>query len=624
MDTNNPDHRRGRGFRLRLPDVSPESAIGLIGRLFKDTGRHYWLGYTIASFFMLMVAATAALSAWIMKDLVNRIFIEHRADWLAYVSVVIVVVSVLRGIGAYGSTVTLARVGNSIVARTQRRLYDHFLALGMDYYNRVHPSDMVTRMSYNSEAVRNVLNTVMTSLGRDLASVIGLVAVMVVQSPTLAVVALVVGPLAANGVRRLVKRVRAIAKAELSSLSLIVSVMQETAQGIRIVKAFNLEPIMRRRMNEAIEAVRARSNKMNAVGARSGPLMESLGGLAVAGVTLWAGYAAIFHNQQPGVFTSFLTAILLAYEPAKRLANTRVQIERGLVAVRAMFDVLDLKPSMSANPEGPELKAEAGEIVFDKVTFAYARAKPVLRRLDLRILPGKRTALVGPSGAGKTTIINLIERYYDVAAGSITIDGQNIAGVRLASLRDQIALVSQDVILFRSSIRDNIRYGRPEATDAEVEEAARNAIAHDFIVATKKGYDTILDDGGPSLSGGQRQRIAIARAMIRNARIVLLDEATSSLDSESEHHVQLAFERLTKGRTTIVIAHRLSTVLSADRICVIVDGKVAEEGRHAELLAADNQYARLYRLQFEKHAEDNGKAIAGMADTDEPAGVVVA
>jgi len=433
-----------------------------------------------------------------------------------------------------------------------------------------------------------------------------------VQSPLMSLFALLIGPAAVIGVQRLVKRVRAIAKTELTSLSLIISVMQETAQGIRIVKAFNLEPIMRTRMQDAIEAVRQRANKMNNISARTGPLMETLGGFAVAGVTLWSGYAAIYYDQKPGAFMSFITAILLAYEPAKRLASTRVQIEQGLVGVRAMFKMLDLKPTMEVNADGPDLEAKAGEIVFEKVTFAYPPAKPVFRGFDLRLLPGKLTALVGPSGAGKTTIINLIERYYDVRAGRIVIDDQDIAKVRLASLRDQIALVSQDVVIFRASIRDNIRYGRPEATDAEIEETARNAMAHDFILATRLGYDTILDDGGPSLSGGQRQRIAIARAMVRNARIILLDEATSSLDSESEHHVQVAFERLTKGRTTIVVAHRLSTVLGADRICVIVDGKVVEEGRHAELIAANNQYARLYHLQFEKPGQGAGEA----ANTD--------
>ena len=385
--------------------------------------------------------------------------------------------------------------------------------------------------------------------------------------------------------------------------------MQETAQGIRIVKAFNLEPIMRERMNEAIEAVRQRSNKMNNISARTGPLMETLGGLAVAGVMLWSGYAAIYYDQKPGAFMSFITAILLAYEPAKRLANTRVQIEQGMVGVRAMFKILDTKPTMDANPDGPDLEAKAGEIVFEKVTFAYPRAKPVFRGFDLRLLPGKLTALVGPSGAGKTTIINLIERYYDVAAGRITIDGQDIAKVRLASLRDQIALVSQDVILFRASIRDNIRYGRPEATDAEVEEAARNAMAHDFIMATKDGYDTDPRRRRPvpfrRPAPAHRHR---PRHAPRMRRIILLDEATSSLDSESEHHVQVAFERLTKGRTTIVIAHRLSTVLGADQICVIVDGKVVEEGRHAELIAANNHYARLYHLQFEKHGQSTAEA----------------
>jgi ATP-binding cassette subfamily B protein len=590
-------------FRLKKPD--PESAVALIGRLLRDSGRKYALGYSIALLFMIMVAGSTAATAWIMQDVVNQVFIDHRADWLIYLAVIIVALSVMRGVGTYGSTVALSRVGNSIVARTQRQMFDQFLLFGVDYYNRTHSSDLITRISFNANAAREVVNTIVTSFGRDLLSVIGLLTVMIIQSPTMTLIALLIGPPAIIGVSRLVKLVREVAKSEIRSVSHVIAAMQETAQGIRIVKAFNLEATMRARMNSAVEAVRRRSNKMAEIRARTGPIMETLGGLAVAGTMLWAGTAAIYNNEKPGAFMSFIAAILLAYEPAKRLANTRVTVESGLVGVRMMYTILDTKPPMETNPDGPDLKIDGGEIAFDKVNFAYLRGKPVLRNFDFRVAPGTVTALVGQSGGGKSTIINLIERFYDVSSGAVRIDGQDIARVKLASLREQTALVSQDVILFRASVRDNIRFGRLDATDAEVEEAAKDAMAHDFIMAAKGGYDAILDEGGPSLSGGQRQRIAIARAMLRDARIILLDEATSSLDSESENHVQIAFDRLTRGRTTVVIAHRLSTVLGADRICVVAAGKIVEEGRHSELLAMNGLYARLYHLQFEKHAAKN-------------------
>ncbi len=300
---------------------------------------------------------------------------------------------------------------------------------------------------------------------------------------------------------------------------------------------------------------------------------------------------------------SFITAILLAYEPAKRLANTRVGLERSVIGVRFCYNILDTETTMDPNPDGPELAVTEGDIRFDKVDFGYRKKTPVLREFDFHAEGGKLTALVGPSGSGKSTIMSLLERFYDVSSGTITIDGQDISKVRIASLRDQLALVSQHTSIFRDTIRENIRFGRASATDEEVETAARNAMAYDFIMATPEGFETELEEGSGLLSGGQLQRLAIARAMLRDAPIILLDEATSSLDSESENQVQIAFERLMAGRTTIVIAHRLSTVLGASKICVVVDGKITESGRHADLLAAGKQYARLYKLQFERHED---------------------
>jgi len=302
---------------------------------------------------------------------------------------------------------------------------------------------------------------------------------------------------------------------------------------------------------------------------------------------------------QPGALLSFIAAIALAYEPAKRLARMQIGLEAGLVGVRLMYELIDTRPTMEVNENGPELAVAGGEVRFDRVDFSYRGDQPLFRGLDFLAHGGKTTALVGPSGSGKSSMIALIERFYDINGGKVSIDGQDIAKVKIASLRDRIALVSQDTYLFRDTIRENIRFGRPDATDAEVEAAAKSAMAHDFILATENGYDTMLGNQAAQLSGGQRQRLAIARAMLRDAPIVLLDEATSSLDSESEHQVQIAFDRLMEGRTTIVIAHRLSTVLHADKICVLVDGNLTEEGRHDELMAAGKHYARLYRLQFE-------------------------
>ncbi len=598
-------------FRLRMPRIPPDGSIALIRRLLSETGRSYAGRYAIAFVFMGMVAASAALTAWIMKDVVNQIFVDRNENMLFVLSGAILLISFCRGIGSYGSTVTLSRIGNSIVATTQRRLFDHLLDLGVDFYSHTHSSELITRMSHNAAAARQVLNTIITSFGRDFLSVVGLVAVMIIQSPAMSLIALVIGPIAVWGVTGLVKRIRSLARSEFRSLSMIISSMQETAQGIRIVKALNLEPVMRNRMTEAVESVRKRADKMASISARTGPLMETLGGMAIAGVMLWAGYATIYLGEKPGAFMSFITAILLAYEPAKRLARTHVEIEAGLIGVRLMYELLDTKPTMDLNRGGPRLEVSTGDVRFDKVDFAYRPAAPLFRNFDFLADGSRMTALVGPSGGGKSTLIALILRFYDPAKGRILVDGQDIAKVDITALRDAIAFVSQEIVLFNDTVLENIRFGRPEASDAEVERAAKDAMAHDFIEALPKGYKTPLGEQGAQLSGGQRQRIAIARAMLRDARIILLDEATSSLDSESEHHVQVAFDRLMRGRTTIVIAHRLSTVLGANKICVLVDGKVVEEGRHAELLAAGKQYARLYNLQFRDQAEEERRGRIG-------------
>ncbi|HEY5080335.1 MAG TPA: ABC transporter ATP-binding protein [Bauldia sp.] len=599
-------------MKIRLPSlkIADDGSIALIKRLLNETGREFAGRYAIVIALGIVIAVSTGLNAWIIKDLINKVFFDRQAAMLFILTGVVVVNGFVRGYSLYSSSLMLGRIGNAIVARTQRRLFDHMLNLGVDFYTRTPSSELITRMSHNANAARQVLDTLVNSASRDALSVVSLVAVMVLQSPLMSLIVLVVGPIAGYSINRLVRRVRGVARQQFTSQSMVISDMQETAQGIRVVKAFNLEPAMRSRMAASIDDLRMRADKIVRIMARSSPQMEILGGLAIAIIVLWAGYQTIYQGVQPGALMSFIAAVALAYEPAKRLARTQIGLEAGLVGVRLMYELLDTKPSMTLNEDGPNLAVTRGEVAFAKVDFAYREEAPLFRRFDFTAAGGRMTALVGPSGSGKSTIISLIERFYDVAGGQVSIDGQNIATVKLSSLRDNIALVGQDTYLFRDTIRENIRFGRPNATDAEVEKAAREAMAHDFILATENGYDTELGSQAAQLSGGQRQRLAIARAMLRDAPVVLLDEATSALDSESEHQVQVAFERLMKGRTTVVIAHRLSTVLHADNICVLVDGKVIEQGRHDELLAANRHYARLYRLQFEPRGRNSADPVA--------------
>ena len=599
-------------FGLKLPKLARDGSLGVINRLLRETGREFAGRYAWAIGLSLVIAGTTALNAWLIKDIINKVFFDRDAMMLWVLTGVIVTNGFVRGYCLYASSVTLGRIGNAVVARVQGRLFDHMLRLGVDFYNRTPASELVTRMSHNATAARQVLDTVINSAGRDFLSLVGLIIVMFVQSPTMSVIILIVGPISIFTINKLIKRVRSIARAQFISLSQVVSDMQETAAGIRIVKAFNLEGVMRKRMGASVDDVRARADKIVQIGARTSPLMEVLGGFAIAMIVLWAGYQTIYFGVKPGALMSFIAAIALAYEPAKRLARMQISLEAGLVGVRLMYELLDTPPSIDANPDGPELKVGKGEVTFDKVGFHYRDdGPPLFSGFDFTAAGGQTTALVGPSGGGKSTVIALIERFFDVNAGRVLVDGQNIAEVKLSSLRDHMALVSQDTVLFHDTIRENIRFGRQGASDADVERAARNAMAHDFIMATEHGYDTPLGDNAMQLSGGQRQRIAIARAMLRDARIILLDEATSALDTESEHQVQTAFENLRQGRTTIVIAHRLSTVLEADKICVMVEGNIVEQGRHSELLALGKTYARLYHLQFERH-----KGAAGVTTSE--------
>jgi ATP-binding cassette subfamily B protein len=397
----------------------------------------------------------------------------------------------------------------------------------------------------------------------------------------------------------ILRRIRKIANAEYLGIIQVVSAIQESILGNKLVKSYNLESHMRERFRNSIGAVENRANKMAVVSARTSPIMEFMGGLAVAAIVFYGGYRNLTQGQGADSLIAFLTALLLAYEPIKRIARMNVSLQSSLIGVQMLYQVLDHDRAIPDAPDAKPLAVSKGDISLRHVTFAYRPDQLVLRDVSLRCAGGSVTALVGPSGSGKSTILNLIERFYQVDAGLIEVDGQDIATVQTATLRAHMSLVSQDTFLFSDTIRNNIRLVRPEATDGEVEEAARAAYAHDFILAQPQGYDTHVGENGGNLSGGQRQRISIARAFLKNAPILLLDEATSALDSESEQQIQLAFDRLMQGRTTIVIAHRFSTIRNAGTIHVLQDGSLAASGSHEQLIGdASSLYSYLYRLQY--------------------------
>ncbi len=599
----------GRDRPLVLKD---KTTLKVLHRLLSEHGRTYAPRYAVAFMFMGLVAGATSLSAWMMKDVVNKIFVDQDQAALFWIPLAISGLFIIKGLAAYLQEVSLSRIGNRIVAEIQKRMYDHMLKMGIGFYQRYPSNELITRMTHNARAARDMLNQIAVGLGRDLLTLIGLILVMISQDPILAAICLIGGPVAAVVLKQLSKRVQKAAHSEFSGTSTIVGTMRESAQGIRIVKSFQLEHLLRRRMNRGVESVERLANKIVAVKALVNPLIETIGGLAVAAAVVYAGWRNVSYGDTPGQFFAFITALLMAADPARRLSKLQLQLATSAVGVRMMYELLDKPAAEVEDDHRPDLLASAGEVRFESVSFSYDRDSPVLKGLDLLAPAGQTTALVGLSGAGKTTVFNLLQRFWEPARGVIRIDGQPIAQVKIASLRQQIALVSQDVFLFEGTIRENIAAGRDDASEEDVVAAARAAQADEFIRLLPKGYDTQVGELGSQISGGQRQRISLARAFLKDAPIILLDEPTSALDSETEQSIQEALRELTRGRTTIVIAHRLATVANADLIHVLDKGKVVESGRHRELIERGGLYARLYQIQFANAVSDPGEKSAAV------------
>ncbi|MGH6665790.1 MAG: ABC transporter ATP-binding protein [Pseudolabrys sp.] len=584
-------------------------AISMIRRLLAEQGFVHWRKYVVAFILMGIAAGCTALSAYLIGKVVNEAYVDRNMAGIITLGLLTMALFTTKGLATYGESVVLSRIGNRIVADNQRAVFAKLLNQGLGFFTDRHTSEFIARMSAGTMAVTQVINLLIVSVGRDFFSLIGLMAVMVVQDPLMSLCSFVVVPPAFFVLRKMIRRIHSIGLKQFHGGAYVIETLQETLQGIRIVKAFSLEGIMRERFDRHVAMVEQESNKMARVSNRTSPLMETLGGCAIAIAITYGGYRVIGTGATPGQFFSFIAAFLLAYEPAKRLARLNIDLNSGLVGVRILFEVLDSPPSEPSDIGKPALQVKTARLEFDDVHFAYRDDESVLRGMSFVAEPGKLTALVGPSGGGKSTIFNLILRFYDAGRGKIVIDGQDIAQVSRVSLRRHVAYVGQDVFLFRGTIRENIEFGKPGASEDEIVAAAKGAYAHDFIASFPRGYDTPVGEHGMQLSGGERQRVAIARALIKNAPIILLDEATAALDSESELQVREAMEHLFQGRTTLAIAHRLHTVSHADRIFVVEDCRAVESGRHDELLRKSGRYASFYRLQL-KEQESRPQIVA--------------
>jgi subfamily B ATP-binding cassette protein MsbA len=573
-------------------------SAALVWRLARDFMRPHGKRIVLAFLLMGLAAGSTAGRAWLMQPVLDRIFVAREGSLLLLIAGAALALAVAKGLADYGATVLMTRVGQRVIADVQIALFARLMRADLAYFHANPTGTLISRFTSDALLLRNAAANVIAGIGKDAVTVVFLIGVMFYQDWLLALVSFFIFPLAIRpivGIGRRIRRVAANTQAEIGQFTTLLS---QTFQGARHVKAYGMEEYEQRRAVGLIERVFALIDRNTRTRSRASPMMETLGGTAIAVVILYGGHQVISGARTPGALFSFITALLLAYQPLKSLANLNASLQEGLAAAQRIFEVIDIEPMIRDIPAARPLRVAGGEIRFDNVRFGYVPGIPAIDGISLTIPAGRTVALVGPSGAGKSTLLNLIPRFFDVAAGSISIDGQDLRSVTLASLRRAIALVAQEVSLFDDTVRANIAYGRFGASEAEIEEAARAAAADAFIRELPDGYDTLVGEHGVRLSGGQRQRIAIARAMLKNAPILLLDEATAALDSEAERQVQRALNTLIRGRTTLVIAHRLSTIQRADLICVMNRGQIVETGRHAELLAQGGLYARLYAMQF--------------------------
>lgn len=584
---------------LDIPHYRPTtSAVAMLSRVLRDYGLEHKWAYAASALMLAVGAGTTALAAALLRPVLNGMAAAERFSEMRILAFAVLGLFVLRGLATYGALVVLSRTGNRIVAMVQARVFDHLLRQNLLYFQDRHSSEFIARLSLAANGVRDALQVLTQGLARDMLSVAGLVAVMIWRDPLIALLALSVLPIAALILGRVILRVRAFAKRSFDGSTQIMQTMGEAVLGMRIVKAFNLEDEMRQRMDKAIRVVERSANRMATGGAVATLMADSLAGLAIGFAIFYGSWRVSVGHGDVGSFVSFLGALLLAYDPAKRLGRLNVDIQNGLVSARLIYEVLDAPQAEAPQPSRPKLSVGKGRIIIEQARFAFRPGEYVIDDLSLVAEPNATTALVGPSGGGKTTILGLIQRFYALSHGRVTIDGQDISAFDLPSLRDKIAFVSQDVFLFRGSIRENIAVGRSGCTDADVVAAARKAHAHDFIMSFAAGYETNVGEQGAQLSGGQRQRIAIARAILKDAPILLLDEPTAALDSESEREVQKALDGLRAGRTTLVVAHRLQTIVGSDRIWVIEGGRAVETGEHHELIARKGAYYAFFAAQF--------------------------
>jgi len=552
----------------------------------------------IALISLIIVGITSSATAYLVKPVLDDIFINKNVKMLYIIPVVVVALYGIKGIFDFLQTYSIGYIGQKIVTNIRNELFENIISLPLNYFNRTSTGNVIARLLYDVSLIQNAVTNSLSGIIKDSVTIISLVVVAFMREPVLASITIYILPIAVMPVIKLGRKSKKASKKNQEQAGGLSTAAHESITGIKIVKAFLAEKIEINKFKIENEKFFKTLMKKIRYRAMSSPVMEFIGSIVAAFVIWYGGYQVIKGNSTPGVFFSFLTAIFMMYQPIKGISKRNFQIQESIAAAERIFQIIDMEKERDTGKI--ELKEFKKEIKFENVYFKYDEASRAydLKNINIVIPKNKEIALVGESGGGKSTIINLIPRFYDVNKGRILIDDIDIRNYTLKSLRKNIAIVSQDIILFNDTVENNIKYGKPEATFEEVVKAAKLANAYDFIMKLPEGFQTNIGEKGVRLSGGEKQRISIARAFLKNAPILLLDEATASLDSESEKEVQKALERLLVGKTAVIVAHRLSTIINSDMIYVLKNGEVVEKGTHSELLNLKGEYFRLYRMQF--------------------------